>query len=216
MDRICMIVDFDGFQFSRRPFLVRELGYVSMASDDCGVASFDLSGVPVDGNKDLDTIRYCRKFVHGLPFHPRLYEHSHPLEYLDDFLLELYDRYRTPSRDWVAYKGGSCERLKLQELDVPSVNLEVFGCPKYDVLRQMYADDVCQEVDCNLHDRCYGGRMFHCALAEVKTFKRWVEDRLQRENERKLGREDEREGWTRVIGRRRRNKRKDEIGRAHV
>lgn len=221
MERICLIVDFDGFQLKGRPFLVRELGYVSTTSNDCGVASFDLSGVPVYP-EDLPTVRYVRRFIHGLPFHPKFDEHARPYDTLDDYILQLYHRYKTSSRDLVAYKGGSCERIKLQQLGVPSVNLEAFGCPKYDVLLQDDDDRTGEEHCCRLHDRSYGGKVFHCALAEVKAFKRWLlrtieeeqrqrrreeqlrmdeEERQRREEERR--RTDEIEGWKPVVGTRR-------------
>ena len=204
MERICLIVDFDGFQFRDQPFLVRELGFVAMDSDDCGLESFDLSVVPLADERDLSTVRYLRKCVHGLPYHPKFDERARPLDYLDECLLELYDRYRTDSRDLVAYKGGCCEKLKLEELNLPSVNLEVFGCPKFDHLVRVYGCD--QSTTCDLHDPGLGGKIFHCSLAEVKAFKRWVSERLREEEDLRQARQDELEGWKVVGGRDKRKK----------
>lgn len=192
MDRICLIVDFDGFQLKGQRFLTREAAFVAMESDHCGVVSFDLSSISLD-HKDVHTVWWCQHFLHGLPFNPRKDEDAKPIEYLDQYILDLYRRFSTPTKNLIAYKGGNCERVKLQQLNLPHVNLEKFGCPKYDHLLNEWED--CHHP-CNLHDRSIH-KVYHCALSEVKIFKLWVLDQIDRENQREKRRQrlENDEGW---------------------
>ena len=40
------------------------------------------------------------------------------------------DFYDSVGKSPVAYKGGSIEANLLRKLNIPSVNLEIYGCPK--------------------------------------------------------------------------------------
>ena len=180
----------DGFQFSKRPFIPRELGYVAMDSEEVDVVSFDLSGVSTNEN-DWKSVRYCRKFVHGLPFYPLRGERCQPPENLDELLLNLYREYRSSAKHLVAYKGGVCEKYKLEELGIPCINLEQFGCPKYEHLKEWYPD---VQGTCWRHDKS-SNRTYHCVAAEVQTFKSWVKDNLVAAHERSM--------WLRTVSGRR-------------
>ena len=184
MENICLIIDFDGFQLRQRPFMAREMGYVAMDVEEVDVVSFDLSGVSLEDERDRKTVWYCRKFLHGLPFHPRRKERCHQPEYLDELLRQLYEHYSTNEKNLVAYKGGICERDRLEELGIPSVNLEEHGCPKYDVLKNFYPK---VQGNCWRHDVSSGGRAYHCVAAEVQTFKAWVTDKLRAADQHSLG-----------------------------
>ena len=48
---------------------------------------------------------------------------------------DLYQDYSTSDRTVVGYKGGHVEKDLLNKLNIPSLNLETLGYPKYDVLR---------------------------------------------------------------------------------
>ena len=179
MENICLIIDFDGFALKDREFLTRELGYAAMDTDECGVVSFDLSGEPPldESLNHHKSVWYCRNLVHGLPYYPVEGECPLPLHELDQFLLDLYRRHATEYKKLVAYKGGICERNKLGQLGIPHVNLEQYECPRYETLLRMGYDD----VSCGLHEKPRKVKVFHCALAEVKAFRRWVCDKMKEE-----------------------------------
>lgn len=177
MEHICLIIDLDGFDLKNGKFLTREAAYVAMDSDECEVISFDLSEVTINSQEDINSIKYCEEFIHGLPFLPKHGEMPSYPSYLDDFLVLLHNRYSTQSKNIIAYKGGRHEKEKLEELKIPSVNLEIYGCPKYIELLRWYGVSPMQDT-CGLHNQSTD-RIYHCALAEVKMFKRWVLDRMR-------------------------------------
>ena len=64
----------------------------------------------------------------------------------------------------VAYKGGHLERDLLKELNIPAVNLEDLGCPKFELLTGQQGIDPIP--DCGHHKRSER----HCAIVECQTF----------------------------------------------
>ena len=75
--------------------------------------------------------------MHGLPFRPAPAEHAHPQEDLRKHLRDLYEAHATTQRPIVAYKGGRVEQDLLREMGLPSLDLEVFGCPKFDNMTRL-------------------------------------------------------------------------------
>jgi hypothetical protein len=51
-----------------------------------------------------------------------------PLSALKETIRKLYDN--TSKNSLIAYKGRNYEKNLLADLNIPSVNLECFGCPK--------------------------------------------------------------------------------------
>ena len=47
-----------------------------------------------------------------------------------------------PKQCVVAYKGGTLEKKLLIQLQIPYVNLEDFGCPKFEYLPEYYFSPV--------------------------------------------------------------------------
>ena len=65
----------------------------------------------------------------------------------------------------VGYKGGTLEKKLLIQLQIPYVNLEDFGCPKFEYLPEYYFSPV--------HCGCHLNSRFHCSMAECHAFMRW-------------------------------------------
>ena len=65
----------------------------------------------------------------------------------------------------VAYKVGTSEKKLLIQLQIPYVNLEDFGCPKFEYLPEYYFSPV--------HSGCHLNGRFHCSMAECHAFMRW-------------------------------------------
>lgn len=68
--------------------------------------------------------------IHGMPFFSTHFENAQPQEQLAQDVVDLYQLYMTADKPVIAYKGGHIERNLLNELDLRSVALEAFGCPK--------------------------------------------------------------------------------------
>ena len=91
---------------------------------DLGIQWSDLT------EKDKRSCAYVIKHIHklrfGVPEGVRAYE----LLALGEIIATFYCRVKRNERSIVASKGGHFEKDLLASLDIPSVNLECFGCPK--------------------------------------------------------------------------------------
>ena len=52
----------------------------------------------------------------------------------DKDVFALWERFKTPKQCVVAYKGGTLDKKLSIQLQIPYVNLEDFGCPKFEYL----------------------------------------------------------------------------------
>ena len=138
MDSICLVIDLEGFQLSKdsgAAFLVRELGWQKWDRTLSGNTHFDHGWRWRDlYKKDQKTVSYALDRIHGLSFKPGPHEHSLPVSTLGDLVMELHGKFSTPQRLLMAYKGGIQEKLLLDKLGLPYVNLEDLGCPRFDEL----------------------------------------------------------------------------------
>ena len=87
----------------------------------------------------------------------------------------------TAEKPVIAYKGGNIERDLLNELELPCVDLEAFGCPK---VQDLIHSGLGYEMwDCGHHN---GMGTAHCAMAECQILHEWIEfkiDQLKRDEE---------------------------------
>lgn len=159
LDRVCCIIDVDGFSVRvpsefqdsyRNQFLVRELGYVRADPAYAYLPRsyrFDLSRthdfdqLPDDVAR---TLRYQSRVITGLSVLPGPTE-SDCLDArtLPDVVEKIYDRCRTVEADLVAYKGGCWEADLLKGLGIPCLDLQEFGCPPFGTLQEKGAYKDC-------------------------------------------------------------------------
>jgi hypothetical protein len=93
-----------------------------------------------------------------------------PLSALKEIVRNLYGNMRKNSL--VAYKGGNYEKNLLADLNIPSVNLECFSCPKAQKLfGQMIWLETCRK---HLAVDAYQ----HCPKVEVEAYGLWLEQQL--------------------------------------
>ena len=71
-------------------------------------------------------------------------------------------------RDLVANKGGQVVKELLKQLDFSSINLEDYGCPKYDKLPEPNVKD------CGFHI----AQRLHCPKKECVAFATWIKKRI--------------------------------------
>ena len=162
LHNVCLIVDLEGY-FVEKKFYARELGWTTWRGES-GAQHYRL---PLEWKtlspKDRLTAQYVFHCIHGLPFEDRQDEKAHPLEALKGDVLALYARAKTTERFIVGYKGGHIEKDLLKELDLPTINLEEYGCPKFEKLNSMS-----MIKDCGHHRF-----KKHCAMVESKAFWQW-------------------------------------------
>ena len=174
LSNVCMVVDIEGF-FLNKTFHPREIGYVSLTENCINSHRFKLNHVVKKlSEKDWKTVNYCKKYVHGLtlkclPWEKDLYQ----VENLRPLLKNVYYSSKRNDRNLVAYKGGQVEKEILDELEIPSINLECFGCPRYDELPTSMVRDCGYHVQMN--------ESIHCPIKECVAFANWVEQQLNHE-----------------------------------
>lgn len=174
---VCLVIDFDGF-FIQKKFHVREMGFASLTTEFKGSYRFKLDHLADRAtDKDWRTIRYCTNYIHGLSL-KSLPGEKNPFdeEFLKILLKLEYKEAKTAEKYLVAFKGGHVERDVLEELEIPYVNLEDFGCPKFDCLEHFLKPVV---KDCGYHKKLRNeGATAHCPRIECFFFAEWVKNEL--------------------------------------
>lgn len=183
MDRICGVIDVDGFSLNKDTFYTRELGYVALTRNEKDVVSysfrFNLSPfVSRLQPADWTTILYCKRFVHGLSFRPLPHEkHILPYTRLREKIVQCYNESKTEERPIVAYKGGNFEKRLLANENIPSLDLEKYGCPLFDNLPLSTTASMVR--DCGYHRpvtcrKTQSPKRAHCPLVECVAFANWI------------------------------------------
>ena len=167
MNRIAGIIDMDGFVIEKKSYC-KEIGLLNVAKDEASSYIFDL-GLEWRNLSEKDQYQclYLTKKIHKLPFYTDRYVKALRLSELNLIVESFYNDVKTPHRDTLAYKGGHFEKDLLNALQIPSINLEILGCPKA----------------CNLFDRLawletcgnhIGQHSYqHCPKVEVEAFGVW-------------------------------------------
>ena len=170
-----MVIDLEGFQLSKdsgAAFLVRELGWCNWDRTMTGNTHFDHGWRWRDlSKKDQRTVSYAIDRIHGLSFKPRTYEHSLHVSALPDLVMELHNKFITPERPVVAYKGGIQEKFLLHKLVLPYLNLEDLGCPRFD---QLVDEPGRRRFDCSRHLHMRPDIVPHCPEEECYQFVTWT------------------------------------------
>lgn len=175
MNDICLCIDLDGFRLED-DFIVREMGWCDKSCLHMGFHHYSHNHKwSTLSKKEQRTVNYVRDMVTGLTFKPRPVEFQRQSIELQASVVKdvfvLWERFKTPKQSVVAYKGGTLEKKLLIQLQIPYVNLEDFGCPKFEYLPEYYFSPV--------HCGCHLNSRFHCCMAECHAFMRWFNKNTQ-------------------------------------
>ena len=168
MEQICMIVDFDGYQVKGHPYIVRELGVCSVLQGSFRWFLENTLPYVWLEKRDRKTVNYVYHNIHGLRFEPTPQEKALPQHMIKPLIDVTYQRSRTQQQTIVAYKGGHLEKDLLDELRIPCVNLENFGCPKVEKIIAMGFD---VPSSCGHH----ANPSHHCPKQETHLFYQWLQ-----------------------------------------
>ena len=168
MDKICVVIDLEGFQIkSRGGFYTRELGYCDWQRHHIGSKHYQTSGCLMDlPMRDRKTCEYVTKHIHGLSYTARPWENARPPRDLHNDVRALYEQHRTPHRYLVGYKGGHVEKDLLDSLNIPSHNLEEDGCPRFLDMELLIG-----VWGCGNHQK---PSIHHCPVIECVHFVNWM------------------------------------------
>lgn len=172
LTNICLIIDLDGFTINKI-FRVREMGFCSITKQTYGSFRFNLSHLLNEMNEtDWKTVCYLQHNLHGLTLEPHPEEQDCLKEKdINKIILQLYEKSKTAEKYVVGYKGGTFERDLLEKLQIPYLNLEDFGCPKFEHLSEP------QMKDCGFHIKIHN---VHCPMKECVAFAYWLYEKLQK------------------------------------
>lgn len=151
LHNITHIIDIDGFYVNKH-FYPKEICLLSVDNDDA--LRIDVR-LPMSFNelthKQRSQVCYVTKFVHGLYWtndidtsglkaERMLYDAKNVPTIIRAALREYADRRRSflepDPQVLIAYKGGNLERNILVAAGIPCIDLEVYGCPRFETLIQ--------------------------------------------------------------------------------
>lgn len=164
-----MVIDVDGFRIGKK-FYPRELGVSSLTQNTTKSYRFNLTELSkIMTSKDWYNAHYCTNYIHGLTFKPVPGERdTYPEDWIKPLIQFLYDENKRNDQYVVAYKGGTIEKDYLFELEIPTVNLEFFGCPKYNSLPEPPIPN------CGFHQKT----ILHCPKKETFAFAEWYKNNI--------------------------------------
>ena len=172
LDKVAVVLDVESF-FVDGKHEPRELGWL----DHRGVSGNVKFKMPCKfdelSDKDKRTALFVIRKITGLPFENNPVEQALDGDELGTVVRALYQNSKTQQKDLVAFKGGHIERDLLRRLDIPSIDIEEHGCPKYvDMLKAGHKP----KRNCGQHAI---GSHFHCSTEECHGFFKWIRQRLE-------------------------------------
>ena len=143
------------------------IGYCDWKRHHAGSYHYQSFGYLTDLPKQHQiTAKYVTKHVHGLLYKAGSREKARPVYEIQDDIRALYERHRTSQRNIVGYKGGHVERDLLDELNIPSYDLEQDGCPPFRRMELLVGVE-----GCGPHKK---PSIHHCPLIECVHFVNWM------------------------------------------
>ena len=169
MNTIVGIIDMDGFT-ANKTFHCRELGLINV-NEDTGISYHFNTGLNWSdlSLKDRKSCAYVCHHIVKLPFTAR---QELPLSNLPTIVKDFYADMKTSKTSTLAYKGGHFEKDILRNLNIPSLNLELFGCPKVDHLfdNLIWLETCGKHFDINPHR--------HCPKVEVEVYRTRLKENM--------------------------------------
>ena len=169
MNTIVGIIDMDGLT-ANKTFHCRELGLINV-NEDTGISYHFNTGLKWTdlSLKDRKSCGYVCRHIMKLPFTAR---QELPLSHLPAIVKDFYNAMKTSETSSLAYKGGHFEKDMLRKLNIPALNLELFGCPKAD---HLFYKMIWLET-CGKH---FGINPYrHCPKAEVEAYRTWLKENM--------------------------------------
>ena len=166
-DDVCLIIDMECFRVDG-VHRCRELGFCSWRGD-CGRVAV----TPAKRRCHLTTMEkqqahYLTREIHDLSYTPDKREFQ--TASVRNYLQKLYAEFSTEQRRRIAFKGGHVEKDLLVSSNIPYLDLESLGYPKYDILRERMSG---AGETCGWHAM---PNKHHFAMAECKAFFAWYRD----------------------------------------
>lgn len=184
LKNVCALLDIEAFQH-RRLLFYREFAWApiddgAMLFNQDDILSHNVTPKFIPSREDRDvwrTFNTLKYKIHGLDLCPDDDGSCCvPQEAVKWIVLAWYETTITPDHFIVAYKGGNLEKDLLNWLQIPSLNLEDFGCPSFHSATQVEKDEF--PISCGQHRYALNGD-YHCPIKETAFYRSWVTEQLQ-------------------------------------
>jgi len=169
LSQVTLILDINGFRLSSGEFLVRELGWCTIKGENDSQHFYSPLRYRDLGYKDRRTVNYVYRHIHGLRFEASFQEAALPQRDVGAVIQALYHG------GLIAYKGGQIEKEFLEKLNLPSLDLEEYGCPKADSL---WSSHYPSGKSCGQH-QVDTKKFIHCPKQETFLFFNWLKNKLK-------------------------------------
>lgn len=128
LSEVQLILDINGYRLNSG-FIVRELGWCNLKGENDSQHFYSPLCYSQLSYKDRRTVvNHVYRQVHGLRFEASYKEAALPQREVEGVIRALYHG------GLVAYKGGHVEKDVLENMGLPHLDLEGYGCPKADQL----------------------------------------------------------------------------------
>lgn len=173
-DDVCLVIDFEGTPlrgWGSDVFQHREIGWCSFLGDVGRVAFEPRMAFKDLGSWNKRSYKHVYRNIHGLSYRPHKEEQ---VELNPSFTVRrLWREFKSDHRDRVAFKGGFYEKVELMRWKIPYLDLETWGCPKFDLLKEWIPAEEELNPGCGFHK---DPSFHHCAMIECQAFMRWYKD----------------------------------------
>ena len=168
VSEIVAVIDMDGYQIQNK-FLSKEMGLLKVGDTEAKSFFFDINLRWGDlTHKDRKTCSYVQNRIHKLPLGVPRGIKAFQISELEAIVENFYIETRKNPDSTIAYKGGHYEKDLLAKLNIPSVNLEYFGCPKAgELFDQLIWLETCGN---HIEDNAFQ----HCAKVEAEAYALWM------------------------------------------
>jgi len=178
MDKICAIIDCQGFQFKDK-FIAREVAVVSDYISQCQELDPCIEWEKLS-KVDQQIIIYSTQFKHGLfyrPFNPNDYCFLYKSSDIGSVLQIWYDMIATDEKPLFGYKGYQIGKI-LSDNNIPCIDLEKdLNFPSYANIQEKYGDNYL----CAYHKRPRNWRAnkLICALRKSGHLYREIKSKME-------------------------------------
>ena len=143
MDKICAVIDIQGFQLSEK-FVPREVAMVSENFSQCFEINPELNFRDLN-EKDRQTVIHTTKFLNGLhilPFNDRNFCYLPKESDVGEILKFLYNVVASDDKPFVAVKNKPTLQY-LIDLDIPFLDLNdpIYSFPNFNDIRNKYGNN---------------------------------------------------------------------------
>ena len=177
MDKICAIIDCQGFQL-KNGFFPREIAIASDIITQCQEINACIEWDELS-DESKQTIFYTTKFLNGLhhyPFNNKNFCFLPKINQIENIINTWYNMVSTDEKQYFGVKNIQMANI-LTMFNIPFIdlNLDVYNVPNYKTLQEKYND----KYVCAIHKKPRKNVTFTCSLRKVCHLFRYLNEMLE-------------------------------------